>query len=94
MLLSVLVPRRKLFWSFATLGSSDEGYGEVRFIARHGRISDVNWELRLARGRGCVTRSLCFHAFVGVSVVKKCFAQAVGSMEVGCVAFGHTRKQP
>ena len=29
-----------------------------------------------------------------LSVVKKCFAQDAGSMEVGSLAFGHTRKQP
>ena len=41
----MLAPRRKLLWSFVTPGSrDDEGYGDVRFVARHGRISDVHWE--------------------------------------------------
>ena len=32
----MLYSRRKLPWSFVTLGSGDdEGYGDIRFIARH-----------------------------------------------------------
>ena len=51
-------------------------------------------ELSSSEAEDVWTRSLCFHAIVGVSVVKRCFAQAAGSMEVGSLAFGHTRKQP
>ena len=34
--------KRKLLWSFVTPGSNDdERYDDIRFIARHGQISDV-----------------------------------------------------
>ena len=43
---SVLVPRKKLLWSFVTPGNSDdEGYGDVRFIAQ-ARLASARTQYR------------------------------------------------